>query len=114
MGKPPDIFVVPSFELISPDDLHPAVLPSGRLENQEQPGGMVVALARALVEPALDRFLETPQGVCSSRTCPRQPRDDLVQTRCGRGHLFFDAVLTVGHSPQGWQCRRSRRSAAGP
>src|SRR5262249_17907921 len=60
MGKPSDIFVVPSFELIAPDDLHPAVLPGGRPENQEQPGGMVVALARALVERALDRFLDVP------------------------------------------------------
>src|SRR5262249_33613085 len=42
MGKPSDIFVVPSFELIAPDDLHPAVLPGGRMDELK---GKVAALA---------------------------------------------------------------------
>src|SRR6266478_8195079 len=60
MGEPSDIFVVPGFELIAPDDLHPAFLPGGRPEDQEQPGGVVVALARVLVERTLDRLLDVP------------------------------------------------------
>src|SRR5258708_38228171 len=198
MGKPSDIFVVPSFELITPDDLHPAVLPAGRPENHEQPGGMVVALARALVERALDRFLDVPapnqeliigqvqidvteqhrgsrpgleaqgrhavldgEGRLHWPTRPeraviptrrewiereerrreihhchfrltitgdhvgplapaiaggheRQNNNDLLQTRCGRGHLFFHAVLTAGPSPPGSQSPRPPASPVPP
>src|SRR3984893_19524287 len=60
MGKPVDIFVVPGFEPIAPDDLHPALLPRCCAEDQEQAGGVVVAFAHVLVERAFDGLLDVP------------------------------------------------------
>src|SRR5262249_38856801 len=60
MGTASNILVVPGFQLVAPDDLHPAVLPGGGPQGQEQAGGMVVAFALALVELAFDGLLDIP------------------------------------------------------